>query len=787
MLTLAARWSCRRPWLVIAAWTALFLIALVGAARIGDVLTGSLGRPDPTSDSAQVARIADVVPGRSGQQLLVVIENTDSDAFREDQDTYVQRLGARLDAVPGVSSVVDAADALRGEPGFADPGGLRILSVSLSSSDSEEAMDMVEPVRAATSEIDRPAGTRVDVTGGPAVNHDIVATGEQDTRRAELLALPLTAVALVLAFGAFGAVLVPLLVGALSVVVALGALYFLHDTTGLFLNVFSQTIASMMGLAVGIDYSLIMVTRFRENLGARRDPALAAHGTVLTAGRTVVYSGLTVAISMAALLVPDSLLLRSLGITGILTVGTAVLLSVTLVPAILTLAGERINAPQWLSRPMLRRVDARVRFWERFARRVMRRPVLGALCLGVLLTVLALPMLAMQVGTPGAEVLPERAESRQGAESLQRAGMAGATSPLDVAVDTGREGGFYDPQAVIAVDELTREILQIDGVGAVVGPTTGPESIQTADYAAVYSTGEAARYSELGALANQTVATGGRHVVLVVFPDALPTTESTRALTEAIRAKAADLGGGPLSSVLVGGQAQEALELFDDAWSGFPVAIGVTLVASFLLLAAALRSLLLPLKAVLLNLTSVLASFGILVMVFQWGWLGEFFAPTTFGATTQLDFLVPILLFAVVFGLSMDYELFLMTRIQEFHHGGANTEDATARALGRTAPLITWAAAIMLSVFAAFVLVPTPYMKQLGLPLAVSIAIDATLVRMVLVPAFMKLAGEWNWWMPSWLTRALPRLPDEHGGTEMPLGATPPIPPNGRHVDAGAP
>lgn len=762
MLKTAAKWASRRPLSVIIAWAVIVLVAVSGAAQVADVLTGEFGRTEADSDSARVARIVDTVPQRSGQQLLVVVERTSTAASDERTvEAYVERLTERVESVPNVTSVVDSGGAFGAIDGGDSPTDLTLLSVSLQSDTAEETADAVEQVRGATSSVEAAPGIDVAVTGSTAVNEDIVTTGEEDTRRAELLAVPLTAFALVLAFGALGAVLVPLVVGAFSVVVALGTLYFLHQTTGLFLNVFSQTIASMLGLAVGIDYSLIMVSRFRENLTAGRDKATAAHDTVLTAGRTVVYSGLTVAISMAALLVPDSLLLRSLGITGVITVLTAIALSITLVPALLSLTGERINIPQWLSRPMLRRVEARTVFWERFARRVMRYPLLGIGLVGAILLALAAPTLSMQVGTPGAEVLPARAESRQGAEMLQRAGLAGATSPLDVAIDTGREGGFYNPESVGVVDQFTREILGLDGVEAVVGPTTGPSALTVADYAAAYESEESARRSPLGVLADQTVAEGGRYVVLAVIPDQLPTTESTRALSQTLREKSAKLIPASIGTVIVGGQAQSSLELFDNAWDGFPLAIAVTLLASFFLLVVAFRSVLLPLKAVLLNLMSVLASFGVLVIVFQWAWLGEFFAPATFGDAAQLDFLVPILLFAVVFGLSMDYEVFLMTRIQEFHENGASTVESTARAIGRTAPLITWAAAIMISVFVAFVLVPTPYMKQLGLPLAVSVAIDATLVRMVLVPSFMKVAGEWNWWIPHWLDRVLPRLPGE--------------------------
>lgn len=762
MMHRLARFSVRRRRLVLLAWLAVATIAAPGATRVETVLSGAFGS-SVDGQAAAVRALRAEFPAQSPDSAAVVLTTPARSAAVGDPafEAALDDVVARLRTVDSVGRILTYRDA--GVPRaemVAPDGHTALVTVGLDSESMTAAEELTPVLRRALGGVEGPPGLDVMVTGPPAVWYDMVVAGKQGTARAELLALPLTAVALAFAFGTVGAAVLPLLVGVLSVSLTLALLYLLGSVFGVYLNTFTQSVTTILGLAVGIDYALLMVSRFREELRAGRGADDAAVRTATTAGRAILFSGGTVALSLAALILPNSLVMRSVGYAGVIVVFVAITAALTAVPAALALLGTRIDA--WRILPARTRArTARppaASFWRRWAHAVMRRPALSVALVLVALVALASPAPAMIPNPSGIEILPAGSESRRGAQALLAMGKLGAVNPLDVVLDTGAEGGVFRPATVDALHDLEARLRTLPVVATVVGPTTGPSLLGAAPYRALYRSETAARSGPLGTLADLTVSRGGRYALLTLVPTGQLTKEATRGLERDVLASVSGDARLAGASVLFGGMAQASLEQFDTLWHAFPRTVAIILAATFVLLLLAFRSLLIPLKAIVLNALSVLASYGVLVAVFQFGWGSRLLGIGQLPDPAQLCYLVPVLLFALIFGLSMDYEVFLVSRIQEAHQAGHDTRDSVAYGIERSGPIVTWAAVIMLTVFLAFLSAPILDIKETGLPLAVAVLLDATLVRMVLVPATMQLASRWNWWLPAFLERVLPRV-----------------------------
>ncbi len=744
--------------LVLLFWAAVVITAAFGAVRIESVLTGSFGSVE-NSESQVVREAMSEFPAQSPDSIVLVMKAGANELSVGDPafDDTMKSIVSSFEKVPQVGRIVTYLDS--GVPEnqlVSSDGRIALVLVGLNTENLDAAEQVVPLLRDELKTVSRPEGMQFFVTGPPAIYYDAVVVGKEDTNRAELIALPITGITLVLAFAALVAAAIPLMIGVISVSVSLAILYILGAYLGVFLNTFAQTITTMVGLAVGIDYALLMVARFREALKENISPDQAAIRATTTAGRTVAFSGFTVAVSLAALLLPDSLILRSMGYAGVITVLVAIAATLTAVPALLSLLGERVNAPRALHRLLTRPIKQARGIWQRLPRMVLRRPLITVLSVLLILTLLTIPAKDLIPDVPGVEVLPSRVDSQQGAQALEEMGKLGAVNPLQVLIDTGVPGTVFNRDFISSLYDVTKDLETIPRIESIISPTSGSVLLNKTLYRAYYSSEEAARSGPIATLADSTVSTGGQKVLLTVFPEGQITSSATGELRTAILTR---LEQEPLlngSKISFGGWAQESAESFAATWDVFPQMIVLILLATFVVLTVAFRSLLMPLKAVVLNAFSVLASFGVLVAVFQYGWGAKLFGVTELPDPMRIDFLIPVLLFAIVFGLSMDYEVFLVSRIRELHEGGLDTEKSTVEAIERTGPIITWAALLMVTVFLAFLSASTLYIKQTGLPLAVAIIVDATLVRIGLVPAFMKLAGKWNWWLPAPLKRVLP-------------------------------
>jgi RND superfamily putative drug exporter len=534
------------------------------------------------------------------------------------------------------------------------------------------------------------------VLGEPAIWSNFQAVSKQQLARGEEIGFPLILLILLAGFGTAAAALAPVSLGVVAVFLSGAVIYWLSRSFAI--SVYVTNMASMIGIGVAVDYSLFIVSRFRRELhgGAQRDEALAR--ALASSGTAVVFSGATVAVSLAALFAIDVNALRSMAVGAIVVVCISVLASVTLLPALLGAAGSRIDRFR-LPLPWRTGEAGSDAFWTRWARAVMRRPMAAILAGAAAMLLLASPFLTMKTFNRGLDELPANAEVRLATEHAQALAGAGFASPVHVI--TPRE-----PTA------LARELASIPGVTSVSAPARS--------------------------------ADGSRWLVdarLAAQPESQPARDAVGAIVRA---------AGP--GAIVGGSTVFDLDVEHALIGGLWKMLLVILAACYVVLLVLLRSVVLPLKAVLMNLLSVGAAYGVLVAVFQWGWLDW----TGYRAPGYVDTVVPALVLAVTFGLSMDYEVFLLTRIRErwLEHG--DNERAVAEGLVGSARTITSAAAVMVAVFAAFAVAGAPSLKELGVGLAVAILLDATLIRLLVVPAAMRLLGDWNWWLPAPLERLLP-------------------------------
>jgi uncharacterized membrane protein YdfJ with MMPL/SSD domain len=531
-------------------------------------------------------------------------------------------------------------------------------------------------------------GTNTRVVGEAAMWSNFQEVSQDQMAAAESIGFPLMLVILLAAFGTLLAAAMPLALGAVTVTITGAAIYLLAGSVELSLYV--TNIATMVGLGVAVDYSLFVVASYRRRLAHGAAVPDAIHDAMASAGTAVVYSGATVIVSLAGLFLVDVNAIRSIAVGAIIVVSVAILATVGLLPALLALSGRRIERLRIGRRG---RQDRESAFWTAWTRRVMSRPALFAALGTAVLLAMASPVLDIRVGSGGLEQLPRDSEVRAATERLGRLAGEGALAPIQV-VTADRA----------VAERVAAGSRTIDGVAAVGAP-----------------------------VANRA---GDRWLVEVV-PSMQPESQAAHDVLDHVKALAGD-------DAAIGGTTSFNADMERAVFGGLWKILLFILALSYVVLLALLRSVLLPLKAVLMNTLSVGAAYGVLVAVFQWGWMDW----TGYRSPGYVDSVIPVLLLAVVFGLSMDYEVFLLTRIRERRLAGAGNAEAVAGGLAASARTITAAALIMVTAFGAFALAGASTLKELGVGLAVAILVDATIVRLVLVPAVMRLLGEWNWWMP---------------------------------------
>ena len=744
-----------RRWLPFAGLAVVIGLNIWSASAAGRLTQG--GWQVPGSEGARAEALFADRFGEQQTSLIVILTDpdgaADSAAFQETVSDAV----APLADEPSVNEILTYADV--GDPSFLSRDGTKTFALVRLNEELERAVDDAEHLAGL---VDVPDGVETVVTGIPVIQQEFNEAVERDLVQAELISLPIAMLILLAVFGTVVGAVLPIIIAAIALPSSMAVIGLLAGVTEM--SIFVTNVATMIGLALSIDYSLFTVSRFREEL-RHRSVADAVEHTMATVGKAVAISGVAVAIGLSSLTVFESPALRSMGIGGVVTVLSTLVFGLTVLPALLGMLGPRVNRLRVPLPRSLRLIeddpaaaDARRGHgvWGRIARVVMRRPLLIATPVLLVLVVAGLPFFGIQLSTGGnLDDLPPSA-SVTGFRILADEFPGGDTDPIEVAVQAEQPllaDGALDPAWVDALRAYVDELAAVATVTDVTSVLDPPAGMAEDSYLELISLPSAQRPPETAGIAawvEQWVADDLTRVN--VFSSALPDSADGRDVVDTIRAIPVPDGA---TDTLTGGLSSRSRDFMSSFTGSVPYALAIVVGVTAAVLFLTFGSVFLPVKAVLMSLLSITASFGALVWIFQDGnfsWLLDFDPSGTIIAST------PILMFAILFGLSMDYEVFLLSRIRERYLTTGDNTRAVAEGIGITGGIITGAALIMVAVFGAFALSSVALIKSLGFSMALAVLIDATVVRGVLVPAFMRIMGAINWWAPRWVQRGVARL-----------------------------
>jgi RND superfamily putative drug exporter len=702
-----AVWSSRRPWLTLASWALVLVAAIaVTAAFLGSALEGDEEVTSDTessrADELRFERFGSE-RGLPGVSEVVVVRSATATVDEPRFERRVRALAADLQ-LAGATQVTT----------FYDGGERRLVSSDRDATGmlvalGPDAEDDIEGVVDAVQAADGRGGFDAAITGGFTLDSDLSTLAGEDLKNGELgFGLPAALIVLLIVFGSVVAGLIPLLLAIVGITVALALVALVGQAFPL--SVFATNMLTGMGLALGIDYSLFVLSRYREERLREREPLDAIAAVGATASRAVLFSGIAFSLAMVGLLLVPSTIMRSLAAGAIAAGLVSVAAALTLLPALLALLGDRVNA---LRIPFFGRTAGRAEspFWSGIVRGVLRRPGRSLVLATAVLLAMAVPVLALRSGEAGVSTLPDRLAAKQGYLALNAEFPGETTEPVEVVID----GDAASPAVQARINRLRERLANEEQFGGV-----EPEANSAGDLTVLTVPIQGDPVGEHAVDAVRELR--GEHIPRA-FPD-------------------------PEVEVLVGGDTAESIDESDTMSDWLPIVLAFVLGLSFVLLTIAFRSLVIAAKAIAVNLLSVGAAYGVLVLVFQEGVGNELFG---FPQVDTVEAWVPLFLFAVLFGLSMDYHVFLLSRIRERFRQTGDNSDAIAHAVGSTGRIITGAALIIIAVFSGFARGDLVMFQQMGFGVAVALLLDATVVRLVLVPAAMELLGERNWYLPSWL------------------------------------
>lgn len=730
--------ACRFRIVVIAVWVTGVLASLPVLGSIEE----SLKVGGFSSDSSEGTRALDLLERELGYSPSSFVLIYRSDRLRASESEFLDQVDRSVADVRNLPFVQDVVLPTLDATLIAPSGRVAyaIVGLDLPPEEAQRYVDRFEDAIRNQPDLD------IILAGGPAFYADIETASQRDLRRAEFIALPFALVALLFVFGSAVAAFVPLVIGCASVAVILLTIDVVAQVVDI--SIFALNLATMLGLGLAVDYCLFVTSRFREerrsDAGTTDDAVVVA---VSKAGRAVYFSGTSVLIGLAGLTLFPLMFLRSVGIAGVIVVAISTLAALTLLPAVLSLIGDRIEL--FPIGPLARRSAADngdQGFWHGLADRVMKRPVIVALITVAVLGSLGLPFLNANISSPDATILPRDLPSRQGFDILAREYSGGEISPFVIAFESPTS--MFEPANVRNVNTLVRLLQRDDRIARIQSPVTLPGA-QAADQP-TFILNVRRVLEAFGTDTRLDSFISDRAAVIVAYPVAPANDPQNKELLADLRG--IDAGGD--ITILVGGGTAEIVDVVDVIYGSFPMAATLIVGSTFLILLFLFRSVILPVKAILMNVGSILASYGALVWIFQEGHLSRFLGFTPQGF---VEASLPVIMFCVLFGLSMDYEVFLLSRIQEEWERTGDNERSVAVGLQRSGRIISSAALIVVVVTASFVSADVVLIKALGLGIAMAVALDATIVRALLVPATMKLLGKANWWLPSWLARILPK------------------------------
>ncbi len=719
-----ARSTARHPWLTITVWIVVLAASFVLAGNLDSVLTEEGALSVTTESEAADELIAAHFPAEGPPQEYVVVESA---SLTSDDASFAATVGALVDELRGAANVGSAVSYLDGVPGLVSTDGKTALVV-VGLAGEGDAWDLVVPMLDVV-EASNTADFRVTAVGDGSINHEFGTLADETLQRGEVLGLPVALLILVVVFGAAVAAGIPLILAVVAILVSVGMTVIVGQAFEL--SFFVVNMITMIGLAVGIDYSLFVVQRFREERATGHSVLESVERAGDSATRAVFFSGSTVVIALLGLLyMPDSVM-RSLGIGAILVVVAAVAAALTLLPAVLGLLGDRVNKGKIPALSGTAYHEGGGRFWHRVTGVVTARPLVSVLLAGGLLLAAASPYLGLNTGQNFIESLPEDSPGRHAFTVLNEEFNTGAVT-TSIVID----GATDDEAVAAAVQSLVADLSADPSYGEIV-VVPSPD---------------------------------GEIAVIEAVTKLDPSTNEARAAIADLRTEAIPAAfGDNADSAFVTGAAAGTVDYVEIIDSRMPVIFVFVLGLSFLLLMVVFRSIVVPIKAIIMNLLSVGAAYGLLVAVFQNGFGADLLG---FQQTDVIEAWIPLFLFAVLFGLSMDYHIFLLSRIKERYDITRDNDESVVFGLGSTGAIITGAALIMVAVFGGFAAGDLVMFQQMGFGLAVAIILDATIVRSVLVPATMKLLGDRNWYFPRWL-EWIPEIHIEGRPTGLPQSSEP--------------
>ncbi|WP_108671525.1 MMPL family transporter [Peribacillus acanthi] len=705
--------TLRKPLLVI--WIILAVILSYLAIQLPSKLNGDGFEMDGDYKIVQ-KELSDTfeLPKSSLLVLFQKEKNQSETDFKNEINTALQDL-SHLKITESIQSPLDNPKL------YKDGYAYTILSFNKSESNMSQ---QVKKVRETMEKYD---GSMV--TGAPVIREDMNKASQDDLKKAELIGLPVAIVVLLFAFGSVVASIVPILIGAVTVLSSFGILTLLGEKLNL--SIFLLNVVPMVGLALSIDFALLFINRYREEFtGANKYEAIRK--TVMTAGRSILFSALCVFIGLAAMMVIKIDIFQTVAIGGMVVVTLAVITSLTLLPALLMLLGNKLNKGM-----LIKSKNKGTNGWRKFAESVMKRPIIITLFALSILVIGILPVQNIRLAIPDSDSLPKEYDSRKALDIIQDKFLEKDSSTVYIVAE--RKGSWVDSEGLKDLEKLVNELEKDDMVSEV-------ESLYSYSGTKTSVELEMALKNPQSKQSLEPVLKQFIKEEKLLLPVTLSKQDSSDEAKDWIRDWSEKDWDYPLT---FGGSVKFNQEIFDEIFEKLPIGMAIILISTYIILMIGFRSVIIPLKAIIMNVIGLSSTFGILVWLFQEGHFGL--------SQSDIALVLPVFVFSLVFGLSMDYEVFLISRIHEIYNKTGNNDEATAAGLASTSKIITSAALIMIVITGAFAFTGVVPVKQIGIGIALAIFIDATIIRMLLVPALMKLLGDWNWWMP-FVTKQKPEM-----------------------------
>ncbi len=752
MLQALGQWVVKHRLVVVIIWVLLLLPALFGTTRLHHYLQGEVASGSGTEMNQQEALLNQDFPDQRLYSIQLVIDSADQTV---DAKAYQQVLGLYEKIITQHVLSADPLSYRQSPNQLSQDRRKTFIFIGLNAQSFAEADVAAVELSERLNAVTLPSGFQMYLTGGPLFSREITTVSAHDSFETEERILPLIMLVLIFAFGGLIAAGIPMIVGVFSTVFSLGILCVLAQYVQI--TSLSQNIVTMLGLGVGIDYSLLFVSRYREELlekGLNKEDA--AIQTVIASGRTILYSGTVVSIGLMALLVPNVVFMRSLGMSGLLVVAMTILISLTLVPALLAMLGDKINWPKKLSEWTYNNWG-HGRFWSRWARYIMSRPLFFSfVSIGILISI-SLFALEIKVWNPTIQIMPKELETRQGYEKILEIDPSNLFAPMIISFETRDGSPIWQEKNIREAYAFMKAIQTLEPIRDSIGliNINEPLADQMVLYNTLAATGGVQNLQLFQPGANfPFISTDETKGVLASFHEyegygMLDNSADLQTIAEVREFRDMVAPHFPNIKILVGGLSAIPLEMKEAIFTYFPMIVLSTVIVTYLLTMFSFGSILLPLKAVLLNLLSVTATYGCMILVFQRGFGAHLLGLKT--VPGALLIVSPLILFCIIFGLSMDYEIFLINRIKEEYEKCGDPTEAIAIGMEKTGGIITNAGLIMILVFSGFAFARMIVIKEFGFGLAVAIFIDATIIRMMIVPALMKLFGHSSWYFPKFL------------------------------------